>query len=156
MARANLSDRDWTFDVDTDELWGRIVAVDEYRSWWPWLRRFDADDGLVAGATWRCEVAPPLPYSVRFLVHLDGVDEGRGARATVTGDVQGDATLSIARLDATHSRARLRSRLAPANPMLRSTARVARPVVTWGHDWVLDQGRRQFVDRAFGPGDDPS
>jgi hypothetical protein len=28
-------------------------------------------------------------------------------------------------------------------------ARVAQPVVTFGHDWVLDTGARQFRSRAL-------
>lgn len=149
MPQPFLSDRDWAFDVDPDHLWGRIASVDEYARWWPWLRRFDPAGGLSEGAWWRCEVAPPLPYLVRFTVHLDHIEHGREAHATVTGDVRGEATLTVASTVHGGSRARLRSRLAPANPLLRSVGRMARPVVEWGHDWVLDQGRRQFVSRAF-------
>jgi len=144
-----MSDRDWSFDVDADALWSRLSTVEDYGGWWPWLRSFDPVGGFAVGARWRCEVAPPLPYVVRFTVHLDEIDEGRRAAATVTGDVQGSATLTVHDVGSGGSRARLRSRLAPANPVLRSFGMVARPVVEWGHDWVLDQGRRQFVGRGL-------
>jgi len=67
----------------------------------------------------------------------------------VSGDVRGSARLTVQSNDGGGSRARLRSDLAPANPVLRSFGLVARPVVEWGHDWVLDQGLRQFVGRAL-------
>lgn len=145
MPRPFLSDRDWTFELCRDELWERISSFDQYRSWWPWLRRFDPDGGFSAGARWYCEVAPPMPYVVRFTVELDRVDAGGETRATVSGDIRGEAVLTVEDGSGDRSRARLRSRLAPANPMLRSVGRVARPLVEWGHDWVLDQGVRQFV-----------
>ncbi len=148
MPQPFRSDRDWTFEVDADELWALMSKVEAYPSWWPWLRSFDPGEGFAEGATWRCVVAPPLPYVVRFAVQLRQIDPGRGAVADVTGDVRGTARLTVEPLGVDRSRARLVSRLEPANPLLRSFGRLARPVVEWGHDWVLDQGRRQFVERA--------
>ena len=144
-----VSDRDWMFDVGADELWSTMTEIGRYPSWWPWLRHFDPGRGFETAARWRCEVAPPLPYVVRFTVVLDRIEEGSSVHATVDGDVRGLAELHLQDLGGGRSRARLRSRLAPAHPVLRNVGRLARPVVEWGHDWVLDQGRRQFVDRAL-------
>jgi hypothetical protein len=150
MSRPFASDRDWVFDVGPAELWSAMTEIESYPSWWPWLRRFDPGEGFEVGAAWRCEVAPPLPYVVRFTVVLDQIDAGSSARATVRGDVRGTAVLTVDDLGPDRSRARLRSRLEPAHPILRNVGRVARPMVEWGHDWVLDQGRRQFVERGLG------
>lgn len=144
-----VSDRDWTFEVGPDELWSVMTETGRYPMWWPWLRRFDPGRGFETGARWECEVAPPLPYLVRFTVVLDRIEQGSSAHATVEGDVRGVAELHVEDLGEGRSSARLRSRLAPANPLLRHVGRLARPVVEWGHDWVLDQGRRQFVERAL-------
>lgn len=149
VPRSFASDRDWTFDRPVDELWDRLSSPQRYAEWWPWLRRFDPGDGFVEGAEWSCEVQPPLPYVVRFRIRLDRVDPGRRASASVRGDIRGHAELTVDRVGAATSRARLRSGLAPAHPLLAGFGRVARPLVEWGHDWVLDQGRRQFVDRAL-------
>lgn len=143
------SDRSWDFSVSAEELWHRLASVDDYASWWPWLRRFDPERGMTAGARWECEVAPPLPYVVRFTVRLDRVDEACSVDSTVSGDIRGVARLDLLPTDDGGTRARLVSSLAPAQPVLRAVGRAARPVVEWGHDWVLDQGRRQFVARAF-------
>jgi hypothetical protein len=142
------SDRAWRFDAERAELWTHLAAVEEYQRWWPWLRRFEPDDGLVAGATWACEVSPPLPYVVRFEIHLERVEIGHLVESTVSGDIEGTARL-IVEPGASGTRARLVSALRPANPLLRGFGLVARPLIERGHDWILDEGRRQFVDRAF-------
>lgn len=143
------SDRSWRFDVGVDRLWERLSATDEYRSWWPWLRSFRAPGGFEPDAEWTCAVAPPLPYVLRFTVRLDHVEPHRLVAASVDGDIGGTATLTIDGDDATSS-ARLVSSLHPRHPVLRGVGVVARPVIEHGHDWVLDQGRRQFTERAFG------
>jgi hypothetical protein len=33
--------------------------------------------------------------------------------------------------------------------MLKTVARLARPMAQFGHDWVLDTGARQFRSHAF-------
>jgi hypothetical protein len=154
VPRSFASDRTWEFDVEPSRLWGRLTAVDEYRSWWPWLRAFRSDEGFTDQSCWECEVAPPLPYTVRFTVLLEEVEAPRHVRASVGGDLTGEAELSLRSEAGGRSTVRLRSCLTPTDPLLRRVARLAPPMVRWGHDWVLEQGRRQFVDRAAdGPSD---
>lgn len=154
MPAAFDSERSWAFELSAEDLWERISAVDDYPTWWPWLRRFEPASGLVPGARWRCEVAPPLPYLVRFTLRIDRVVAHRVVEASVTGDIRGWARLTLepdpAPTTTDTTSATLVSRLAPAHPLLRGVGRVARPVVEWGHEWVLDQGRQQFISRALG------
>lgn len=132
-----------------EEVWGLISEVSHYRRWWPWLRSFDAA-ALAAGEEWRCAVQPPVPYVVRFRVVIEHVEAPVLVRATVKGDVVGTATLT---LDDGEDRctATLRSSLAPGNSALRLISRFAAPIARFGHDWVLDSGARQFIDRALVP-----
>ncbi|MEJ7585612.1 MAG: SRPBCC family protein, partial [Acidimicrobiales bacterium] len=140
------SDRRYRFDLTPAELWAAIAAVEEYPGWWPWLRRFEAT-GLVAGDSWAATVQPPLPYTLRLTVDLIQVDEPSLVRATVGGDVVGTAQLEI-EPDGDGCRARLVSALSPGNRYLQAVAVFARPVVRFGHDWVLDTGARQFQGRV--------
>lgn len=149
MDRPFTSDRRFVFPVPPGELWERMTAVGEFRTWWPWLRRLDAT-GVVAGDEWACVVQPPLPYTVRFTVAIAHVEVGQRIDATVSGDIRGSASLFVSPDgDESASVARLVSSLEPAHHALRLFGRVARPMVQWGHDWVLDQGLRQFHDRAL-------
>jgi uncharacterized protein YndB with AHSA1/START domain len=131
------------------EVWRLISDVSRYRTWWPWLRAFDAT-ALDEGEEWRCQVQPPMPYLVRFGVTIEHVEPGALVRATVKGDVIGTAVLTLD--DAgSGSLATLDSSLAPGNKALRLVSRFAAPVARYGHDWVLDSGARQFITRAVRP-----
>ncbi len=144
------SDRWFDFPVGPAALWSALTAVDRYRSWWPWLRRFDGV-AFTEGARWRCVVRAPLGYPVRFDVILDEVVAGRTAVATVAGDIAGHARLDVvtdADADAGGgSRLHLQSTLASERWLLRIVARVAPPVARFGHDRLLDTGVRQFRRR---------
>lgn len=144
------SDRSWTFALAPDALWERMTAVEEYPSWWSWLERFRPIGGFEPGARWSCTVVPPVPYDVSFSLLIDRVEPMREVRARVVGDIRGEATLTLDEV-ADGCTARLRSQLAPSSPLLRGVGSVARPLVEWSHDWVLDQGQRQFVERALDP-----
>ncbi len=141
------SDRRYSFPVGSEHLWATLTRVDDYQRWWPWLEEF-TPGALEPGARWSCAVRPPLPYTVRFDLVVGDVVVGEHVRAAVEGDLTGVARLDIAETTA-GSELRLRSSLAPAHPVLRTIARAARPIATFGHDWVLDTGFRQFTARAI-------
>ena len=141
------SDRRFHFDVDPARFWSAIGSVEEYPRWWPWLRSFEAE-GMVQGDEWRCTVKPPLPYVVRFTIHLDEVVPEARVRARVSGDIEGTALLDIA-ADGDGCAVQLVSALQPTNPVLRVMATVGRPLARYGHDWVLDIGAGQFASRAL-------
>ena len=50
--------RTWNLDVSPDRFWRTISRTGEYRTWWPWLREFDAD-GFYEGAQWRAVIQSP-------------------------------------------------------------------------------------------------
>jgi uncharacterized protein YndB with AHSA1/START domain len=143
------SDRSYRFAVPAEELWRALSRVEDYRTWWPWLRGFDGSS-FEPGEAWHCVVQPPLPYSLRFRVILDDVEPARAASATITGDITGTARLEVIPA-AGGCEARLVSRLSPASSMLRTIAVMARPVARFGHDWVLDSALRQFRTQVFPP-----
>jgi hypothetical protein len=143
------SDRRFCFDVERDVVWAAVARIDRYQEWWPWLHHFDGA-ALREGERWRCVVSPPLPYRLHFDVVLVEVDERRLVSARVEGDITGWARLTAVDRDP-GCEIRLMSALSPANRTLRLFARVARPVVTFGHDWVLDTGASAFRRRALPP-----
>ena len=141
------SDRRHQFSVGPEDLWAALTQVEAYQEWWPWLRSFNADS-FETGAIWSAVVQPPLPYRLRFQLHLGTVESQRLVTADVTGDITGSARLEISRTS-TGSELHLASRLTPTNTLLRAVARVARPMAHFGHEWVLNTGLRQFRDRAL-------
>jgi len=142
------SHRRYDFATDRTRVWEAMGAVDEFRRWWPWLRRFDGR-ALAAGEVWRCTVQPPLPYVMRFTVTIDDLVEHELIRATVGGDVTGTVRIELEDRD-DGCEVQLVSALSPDAGWVRALTFVGRPLVGFGHDWVLDTGARQFYARAFG------
>ena len=141
-------DRTWRFERSVDELWTVLQDTGAYPRWWPWLDGFDAGP-LEAGATARFRVSPPLPYSLCFTVQIDEVVERARVHTTVDGDLAGEATLEVKAVGG-GSAARLVWELVLQRPSLVRAERLARPVMTWGHDIVVAMGVRQFRRRALG------
>ena len=142
------SDRRYHVPATPQVVWTRLAATDEYRQWWPWLREFEAI-GLHAGDEWQCRVRPPLPYTVRFTIVLDEVDEPRTIEARIDGDIVGTARVTLSERD-DGCEIRLTSTLSPRGRAVRIMADLARPVARRGHDWVLDTGARQFAAGVHG------
>lgn len=145
------SDRRYEFDLPPTQLWSALTQVEQYRAWWPWLRHLDGA-AFDEGSVWDCVVRPPLPYDVRFALTLEEVRAPSLVRATLHGDVVGEARLEVA-ATGRGSRARLVSDLAPGHGLLQAVAFVTLPLARFGHDWVLDHGAHQFRS-ALGSGPD--
>jgi hypothetical protein len=136
------TDRTDHFAIGPEQFWTRINRVSDYPSWWPWLHEFDGTQ-LRAGEVWHCAVHPPVPYVVTFTIDIDDVQEGRSVTASIGGDINGHASMSV-RPDGSGCRVRLTADLSPAKQSLRVLSLAARPVVRFGHNWILDIGVRQF------------
>jgi hypothetical protein len=141
------SDRRHSFDASPDELWAAMAQVDRYQDWWPWLRRFDAT-ALSAGDVWTATVQPPLPYRLTFDLLITEVEQPSVIAVDVTGDIEGSARLEVTG-STLGSELHFISELTPTNRVLRTVAQVAAPIAGYGHEWVLDNGLRQFRARAL-------
>jgi hypothetical protein len=140
-------DRSWRFDVPVDELWEAVADTAAYPRLWPWLADYESGP-LVAGTVATFSVQPPLPYRLRFVVHVHDVVARDRVRAFVLGDVEGPARLDVASTP-TGSSARLTWELELRRPVLARVEPVVRPVMILGHDLVVAMGVRQFRRRAI-------
>ena len=140
-------ERTWELDVTPEHFWATISRTDEYRRWWPWLRRFEGDD-LLDGAMWVAVIQSPLPYVLRVQVVFDEVVPEERLEARVTGDLEGRARLVLAP-SGTGSSVEVSWDMKPRSRAMQIAARVARPLVRWSHEWVLARGLEQFRRRAL-------
>lgn len=147
MTRPFRFDRSWVFPIPPDELWDVLLRTDDYVSWWSWLREFETE-ALEPGATARCTIQSPFPYSLRCSIHVDQLDAPHSIVTTVDGDLRGPARLEI-RPDRDGSTARLVWSVTLADPFLAGFSRVARPAMAWAHDQVIALGVEQFRRRAL-------
>jgi hypothetical protein len=136
------SDRHYRFAVSRPGVWEALTQVDRYRTWWPWLRSFDGR-AFAAGERWRCVVKPQLPYTLEFVIALESVSETESAGARLSGDIDGWAELTLGD-DGSGSWLRLQSDLTARSGWARAVGALAPPIARRGHDWVLDNGIRQF------------
>jgi uncharacterized protein YndB with AHSA1/START domain len=147
MAAPFRFDRRFTFDVAPAVFWDVVTRTDQYPSWWSWLREFDSD-GLRAGQTARCVIRAPLPYVLRFDVHVERVVDGELVATRIDGDLEGPARLEVASAPG-GCIARLLWSLELRDRVLRRFALVGRPAMSWAHDRIVDVGVRQFEERAL-------
>jgi hypothetical protein len=139
--------RTWELDVPPDRFWATISRTDDYKSWWPWLREFDAG-GFCPGARWHAVIQSPLPYVLRVDLVLDEVVECERLAASVTGDLQGTAGLDLAPAGA-GSAIDVEWDMRPRSRAMQMAAVLARPLLRWSHEWVLARGLDQFRRRAL-------
>ena len=143
-------DRTWAFDVAPDTLWAALTRTEEYRQWWPWLREFSGD-GLVPGGRNTCVVRAPVPYTLRFTVTITELVRGERIVVAVDGDLAGVARLEVGALGARRrgSQVRLVWEVDLRQPILRAVGVFGRPIMEWGHQWVVDTGLEQFCRSAL-------
>lgn len=136
------SDRAYWLPISRQELWRRIRIVDDYQSWWPWLRELHATT-LAVGETWRCRLRPPMPYTIRCDIHFQTVVDDTLVVAAVSGDLTGHARIEL-QDDRLGTEVRVLSELVARSWPIRIVGRVLPVLARRAHDWVLDTGADQF------------
>lgn len=140
------------FAVTPERLWSEIEQFEHFESWWSWLERFSAEPArLRPGTVLTGVVHPPLPYRMGVRIDLCECVRPQRIRAHVRGDLLGTALLELLPID-TGTEARVSWTLEMTQPAMRLAARVARPLLCWGHDRVVDATvnsfRRRLHDQA--------
>lgn len=139
------------FPVSPAELWDTLGDFDRYPTWWVWLRELVVvpdDDGLVEGAELSGTVLPPVPFRLSLRVTLDRCLRPDLLEATVDGDLRGNAMLRLAPAGAgTTVTAAWTLQLVSAP--LRVAARIASPLMRWGHDQVVAMAVAGFRHNAL-------
>lgn len=126
------------FPLSPAALWSAIEEVDQFPRWWAWLSDLRIEgDGLRAGAALHGTVAPPLPYRMRLRVDLERCIAPQLIDATVHGDLEGDAHLRL-EPSGPETAAEVSWTIEMRQWPMRMAARVAYPVLRWGHDRVVD------------------
>jgi len=142
----------FSFPIPPDELWQAIERVEHFEAWWSWLSDFRLEGGdLKSGSVLHGVVAPPLPYRMRLRVDLDECERPSRIEATVHGDLEGTARLWLDPIGS-GTRVRVAWTIEMMQRPMRLAARVAHPVLRWGHDRVVEMTvngfRRHLVATA--------
>lgn len=145
-------DRSWLFPFAAEDLWARLEQVEEYRTWWPWLKRFDArPPALRPGAHARCVAKPPvMPVAMRFTIDIVDVVPARLLAITVDGDLVGSASLVLTPLDGTATYGRVRWDVDLLHRALGPLSRFTRALAPRGQEWVVSTSLEHFRRGALG------
>ena len=128
----------FSFPVPPPQLWAAIERLDHFEQWWGWLGQFQVDgSGLREGTVLRGIVSPPVPYRVRVEVELQRCVPGQLIDAGVSGDLSGDAHLRL-EPDGDGTVIDVAWSLQMLQRPVRIAARLAYPLLRWGHDRVVD------------------
>ena len=139
----------FSFPVPAAELWDAIERFDQFERWWGWLGDLKIEGaGLQPGSRLIGMVAPPLPYRMKVVVQFDQCQSERSVDASVSGDLVGPAHLRLVPTE-TGTDAEVDWSLEMRQLPMRVAARVAYPLLRWGHDQVVEATvngfRRQLV-----------
>lgn len=128
----------YSFAVPPEEVWAAIEQLDQFEQWWGWLGHFQVEGpGLRSGAVLRGVVAPPVPYRMQVEVQLQRCVPCRVVDALVSGDLAGDAHLTLDRISK-GTVASVAWSLEMRQMPMRVAARLAYPLLRWGHDRVVE------------------
>ncbi len=130
--------RSYRFPVPPAVVWSSIEDVEDFPAWWGWLGHFRVQgNGLKAGSVLEGTVTPPLPYRMHVQVTLDRSQPPQRIEATVRGDLAGDALLRLTPTD-DGSEVEVAWTIEMRQRAMRAVARVAHPLLRWGHDRVVE------------------
>lgn len=128
------------FAVPPEEMWAALEQAERFEGWWGWLREFRLEGaGLSSGSVLHGLVSPPVPYAMRVRVVLDRCRRPECIDATVAGDLEGSARLVLHRRgDGAGTSAEVAWSVEMMQRPMRIAARVAAPLLRFGHDRVVD------------------
>ncbi|MGH2772749.1 MAG: SRPBCC family protein [Actinomycetota bacterium] len=141
---------DWTVVSSFEPLFEVLSDIGSYPLWWKEVRRVDLIDDLSCHVTIRAE----LPYSLRFVMTQEVVDEERGyLRAMLTGDLDGWSAWTVKQEDGRY-RLLFDEEVTVRRPLLRVLAPIGRPVFRANHALMMRNARRGLqahLDDLGGP-----
>lgn len=140
-------DGSFHFPVAPGELWALIEDPRNFGHWWSWLHNVECTDRrIVAGSVLTGVVDPPVPFTMWAEVVIDECERLRHISASVSGDIKG-----AARLDTSAAPGGTQVEIGWAVEMMqrrmRVAALVARPLLQWGHDRVVEAAVSGFSRR---------
>ena len=125
------------FDLPPEAMWNALEHSERFEGWWGWLREFRLDGGgLRAGSVLHGLVSPPVPYQMQVDVALDSCTPPEQIDASVRAIWRATARLLLGRWVRHPGRRGLDG--GDAQRPMRVAARLASPLLRFGHDRVVE------------------
>ncbi len=135
------------FPVAPEELWTLVEDPGHFEQWWGWLHEVECSDPrIVSGSVLTGVIDPPVPFAMWTQVVIDEYERLRHITASVTGDIKGAAHLDTSAA-AGGTQVEIGWDVEMMQRRMRMAALVARPLLQWGHDRVVEAAVRGFSRR---------
>jgi carbon monoxide dehydrogenase subunit G len=145
----------FTFAESPPAVWSALEDVQQFERWFGCLGQFHIEgDGLQAGSVVVGTVSPPLPYRIQLRLELERCVPEQLIDAKVHGDLEGDGHLRLSPWG-TGTEAHMAWTIEMMQQSMRAAARVAYPVLRWGHDRVIEITLNEFRSRLQAVSDPP-
>lgn len=143
----------YTFAAPPRAVWSAMEEVDQFEHWLGWLGNLRVvGPPLRTGSTLHGTVAPPVPYRMRVLVQVERCIPEQLVDASVGGDLEGRAHLSLEPAPE-GTLVEVAWTIEMMQTAMRVAARFAYPLLRWGHDRVVDATVKAFESRLHQSGD---
>jgi uncharacterized protein YndB with AHSA1/START domain len=137
---------DFNMTSSRDAIWAALLAVEEWPSWWRWLKRIDvvheatSEDGV--GAVYRNHVSSPTGYGFAFLGETADVDPLRRIDLTLSGEIVGRVRYLLADDPSGGTNLSYAQLVETPKRWMNLLEPIARSMFTWNHDKLMtDFGR---------------
>jgi carbon monoxide dehydrogenase subunit G len=145
----------FTFAESPAAVWSALEDLEQFERWMGSLGQFHVEgNGLRAGSVLVGTVSPPLPYRLELRLELERCVPKKLIDTAVHGDLEGDGHLRLAPWGA-GTQADVGWTIEMMQRPMRAAARVAYPVLRWGHDRVVDITVHEFRSRLQAVSDRP-
>jgi hypothetical protein len=135
----------YVFPASPEHVWATMNRVEEFPSWWGWLKDYRVDGGLSPGGKLHGFVVPPVHYTFLVTINIHEVDPARHISAHLSGDLDGAASVDL-RDHPDGCDLRIRWSVEMRKPSLRLASHLCKPVIVWAHDHVIDIAANRFRD----------
>ena len=138
------------FPIAPVELWSLIEDPRHFEQWWGWLHDVECTDArIMTGSVLTGIIDPPVPFTMQARVVIDECEPPRRILASVAGDIAGTADLDVGGADR-EARVTIGWQVEMMQRRMRMATRVARPLLQWGHDRVVEAAVRGFRRQLTG------
>jgi uncharacterized protein YndB with AHSA1/START domain len=134
----------WMLAAPIDAVWEALKHPLDWPRWWTFVRavdELDAGDADGVGARYHFHWSSRLPYSIRLVTTVTGIERPHRIVARAEGDLRGVGTWRLDR-DGAATRVEYTWSVDLDRAWMRTLLPVLRPAFAWNHNAVMAAGER--------------
>ncbi|BAU41577.1 SRPBCC family protein [Leptolyngbya sp. O-77] len=138
----------WQFAAPIESVWNAITQTQDWPTWWQAVQsveELEAGDPTGIGHISRFVWKMPLGYTLAFNTQLVRLEAPMLMEAIAKGDVEGRGLWELSPIPE-GCQVRYSWTVRTSGRWMNWAARLARPILEWNHNAVMNQGGRALAD----------